>query len=140
MSARPTLVTPRLRLRPWRKSDRAPFAGFVGLQVPGFEAHFTPGVEIGWRLAVALWGQGHATEAARAALDLAFGLLGLAEVVAYTVPANLPSRRVMGRLGMRHDAQGDFEHPHLPPGHPLHPHLLYRLRRADSRHPAPRHA
>src|SRR6267378_3301322 len=38
-----------------------PFAGFVGLAIPRFEAHFTPCVEVGWRLAADLWGCGYAT-------------------------------------------------------------------------------
>jgi len=87
--------------------------------------------EIGWRLARSSWGRGYATEAARACLDFAFRNLGLSEVVAFTVPANARSRAVMERLGMRHDAAGDFDHPRLPAGHPLQRHVLYRLRRED---------
>jgi len=109
----------------------AAFIGFVGLAVPRFEAHFCPCVEIGWRLAAAHWGRGYATEAASAALDHGFGQLGLAEIVAFTVPANLRSRRVMDRLGMRHAPADDFEHPALPEHHPLRPHVLYRLSRAE---------
>ena len=104
----------------------AAFAGFVGLSVPRFEAAFTPCVEVGWRLARAHWGRGYATEAAAAALDLAFGPLGLGEVVSFTAPANRASRAVMARLGMRRDPADDFEHPMLPAGHPLRPHVLYR--------------
>src|ERR1700733_629363 len=70
------------------------FAGFVGLVVPKFEAHFTPCVEIGWRLAREHWGKGYAVEGARIALRAAFGPLGLHEVVSLTVPANSRSRRV----------------------------------------------
>jgi RimJ/RimL family protein N-acetyltransferase len=51
--------------------------------------------------------------------------------VAFTVPANIASRRVMGRLGMRRLPADDFEHPAIAEGHPLRPHVLYRLRRAD---------
>lgn len=109
---------------------RAPFIGFVGLSVPGFEAHFTPCVEIGWRLAREHWGLGYATEAARAARDHGFGTLGLDEIVSFTVPANVPSRQVMHRIGMSHDAADDFDHPSLPVGHPLRRHVLYRLRAA----------
>ena len=107
----------------------APFIGYVGLSVPRFEAAFTPCVEIGWRLAAAHWGRGYATEAARAALAFGFGELGLAEIVSFTVPANARSRAVMERLGMRRDPAGDFDHPLLPPGHPLRRHVLYRLGR-----------
>jgi RimJ/RimL family protein N-acetyltransferase len=107
----------------------ADFAGFVGLAIPGFEAHFTPCVEIGWRLAFEHWGRGYATEAARAALDCGFERLGLEEIVAFTVPGNWRSRRVMERLGMRRSAADDFDHPRLPPGHPLRRHVLYRVGR-----------
>ena len=109
----------------------ADFMGFVGLAVPSFEAHFTPCVEIGWRLAREHWGHGYATEAATAALAFGFGDRALEEIVAFTVPANIPSRRVMGRLGMRRLPADDFEHPAIADGHPLRPHVLYRLRRAD---------
>ena len=107
------------------------FMGFVGLAVPSFEAHFTPCVEIGWRLAREHWGHGYATEAATAALAFGFGDRALEEIVAFTVPANIPSRRVMGRLGMRRLPSDDFEHPAIADGHPLRSHVLYRLRRAD---------
>lgn len=117
---------------PWAVEvpGRAAFIGFVGLAVPEFEAPFTPCVEVGWRLAAEHWGQGYATEAASAALGHAFGPLGLAEVVSFTVVANRRSRRVMERLGMTRSPADDFEHPGLPGGHPLRPHVLYRLSRA----------
>jgi RimJ/RimL family protein N-acetyltransferase len=175
----PSLRTERLVMRPWRPSDRAPFAelnadplvmehfpcvlsrqqsdaiadrieahfeehgyglwaverpgeaefiGFVGLAIPGFEAAFTPCVEIGWSLARAHWHQGFATEAARAAVAHGFEVVGLREIVSFTVPRNHPSRRVMEKLGMRLD--GEFEHPTLPAGHALRRHVLYRLTRS----------
>lgn len=107
----------------------ARFIGFTGLSRPRFESHFTPCVEIGWRLAAAHWGRGLATEAASAVLDVAFGELELPEVVSFTAVENRASRRVMEKLGMRRDADEDFDHPGLPPGHPLARHVLYRLRR-----------
>lgn len=113
-----------------RREDGA-FIGVLGLQWIPFEASFTPAVEIGWRLHAAYWRQGYALEAARAALGFAFETLALDEVLAFTVPANLPSQGLMRRLGMRRDAHGDFEHPNLPEGHALRPHVLYRLRRED---------
>lgn len=109
----------------------ADFIGYVGLAAPGFASHFTPCVEIGWRLAFDQWGKGYATEAATAVLDHAFGPLGLDEVVSFTTPGNRRSRRVMERIGMRHAPADDFDHPGLPPGHRLRPHVLYRLSRAD---------
>jgi len=105
-------------------------AGFVGLMVPTFEAHFTPCVEIGWRLARTAWGKGYATEAARAALDYGFNVLNLYEIVSMTVPANRPSRAVMERLGMARNPADDFDHPRLPVGHALQRHVLYRKRRS----------
>jgi RimJ/RimL family protein N-acetyltransferase len=109
----------------------AGFIGFVGLARPSFEARFTPGVEVGWRLARDHWGHGYATEAGRAALAHGFEDLGLEEIVSFTSPLNEPSWRVMQRLGMSHDPADDFEHPRVPVGHPLRLHVLYRLSRAD---------
>ncbi len=105
----------------------AGFVGYVGLARPSFEAHFTPAVEVGWRLARAHWGKGYATEAGRAALAFGFGELGLGEIVSFTSRVNEPSRRVMERLGMSRDPADDFEHPRLPERHWLAPHVLYRL-------------
>src|SRR5258708_3025906 len=102
----------------------APFIGFAGMEVPGFSAHFTPCVEVGWRLAFEHWGHGYATEAARLALGYGFGTVALEEVVSYTPPMNLRSRAVMVRLGMRRDPADDFDYPRLPEGHPLRPHAL----------------
>lgn len=104
------------------------FIGFTGLAVPGFEAHFTPVVEVGWRLARSAWGKGYATEAGQAALAFGFGEVGLEEVVSFTVPANRRSRAVMERLGMSYDPRDDFDHPSLPAGHSQRAHVLYRLR------------
>lgn len=175
------LVTDRLILRPWRSSDREPFArlnadpqvmqflprllspeesdtaakriedhfrrhgfglyaaelrecsafiGFIGLSIPAFKARFSPCIEIGWRLAFEHWGQGLATEGARAVAQHAFRELALEEIVSFTVPANTRSRRVMEKLGMTHNPAEDFNHPQLPPGHPLRRHVLYRLSRS----------
>jgi RimJ/RimL family protein N-acetyltransferase len=107
-----------------------PFAGFVGLAVTPFQAHFTPAVEIGWRLAAEFWGHGYATEGARAAVEFGFQQLKLSQIVSFTVPANTRSRRVMEKLGMTHDPAEDFDHPALPPGHRLQRHVLYRLQSA----------
>lgn len=112
--------------------DRARFAGFVGLSVPGFEAHFTPCVEIGWRLAAEHWGYGYATEGARSALAFGFDVLGLNEIVSFTVPANQRSRRVMEKLGMTTHPEDEFDHPLLPLAHPLRRHVLYRIPRTAS--------
>jgi RimJ/RimL family protein N-acetyltransferase len=113
-----------------------PFAGFVGLAVPHYDAPWIPAVEIGWRLTRAAWGQGLATEAAKAALDFGFTRLLLREIVAIAVPANTPSRRVMDRLGMVRDEAGDFDHPRVEAGHPLQRHVLYRAQQRLATPPA----
>ena len=105
------------------------FIGFTGLAVPEFDAPFMPSVEIGWRLAFEHWGRGLATEAARAALRYGFEELGLTEIVAFTVPANKRSWRVMEKIGMTHDPRGDFDHPKVPEGSALKRHVLYRARK-----------
>jgi ribosomal-protein-alanine N-acetyltransferase len=104
------------------------FAGFVGLCIPSFEAYFTPCIEIGWRLAAEHWNRGYATEGARATLAFAFGSLQVAEIVSFTVPENVRSRRVMEKIGMTHSPGDEFDHPLLPEGHRLRRHLLYRIR------------
>ncbi len=107
----------------------APFIGVIGLTHVRWELAFTPAVEAAWRLARPYWGQGYAFEAARAAIEDGFGRLGLAEIVAYTVPANRASWRVMERLGMTRDPSEDFDHPSRPHGDPLRRCVLYRIRR-----------
>jgi RimJ/RimL family protein N-acetyltransferase len=101
------------------------FIGFVGLNRPRFEAHFTPAVEVGWRLARQYWGNGYATEAAAAALSFGFKQLELEEIVSFTVPVNERSTRVMRRLGMSYDQADDFDHPNV--AGPLRHHVLYRI-------------
>ena len=104
------------------------FIGFIGLTVPRRVFSFSPCVEIGWRLARAHWGHGYATEGALAALRAGFGQIGLAEVVSFTALANMRSRAVMERIGMRNDNQ-DFEHSGVPEGNPLRQHCLYKVTR-----------
>jgi ribosomal-protein-alanine N-acetyltransferase len=103
------------------------FIGFTGLSVPSFDAHFTPAVEIGWRLARPAWGHGYATEAARRAVASGFGDHGLTDMVSFTSLVNVRSQAVMRRIGMTHDPAADFDHPRLPAGHPLQRHVLWRL-------------
>src|SRR4051812_43684644 len=107
----------------------AAFIGFAGLWEPRLELHFTPCVEVGYRLAREHWGTGYAAEAARASLRFGFAELGLDEIVAWTAVGNTPSRRVLEKLGMTRDPADDFEHPLVPAGHPARPHVLYRVRR-----------
>jgi RimJ/RimL family protein N-acetyltransferase len=112
----------------WAVEDKATgeFAGSIGLAVPSFEADFTPCVEIGWRLSTQFWNRGLATEGAASVLRFAFEILRFEEVVSFTTATNLPSRRVMEKLGMIHDRSADFDHPRIPDGHPLRRHVLYR--------------
>jgi ribosomal-protein-alanine N-acetyltransferase len=104
-----------------------PFAGFVGLTPPGFEAPWMPAVEIGWRLAPAAWHKGYATEGATAALAFAFKHLELPQVVAMSVPGNASSHSVMARIGMVRDDAADFDHPHVSAASPLKRHILHRI-------------
>jgi ribosomal-protein-alanine N-acetyltransferase len=102
------------------------FIGFTGLWPPNWQPDL---VEIGWRLAHEAWGQGYATEAARAALADGFDRLGLDEIVSFTTVGNVRSQRVMQKIGMTRNPADDFEHPNVPDGHPIKPHVLYRVRR-----------
>jgi len=112
----------------WCVECRGEPIGFTGFMVPWFR----DGVEIGWRIRSEHWGRGYAPEAARACLDLGFtpvgdGGLGFDEVISFTAVGNTSSRRVMEKLGLRRDPDGDFEHPGVPVGDPLRPHVLYRI-------------
>jgi RimJ/RimL family protein N-acetyltransferase len=111
----------------------APFVGYVGLWPADFVAEGT--VEVGWRLASAHWGNGYATEAAREALRFGFVEVGLDQIVSFTVPQNVRSRRVMERIGLVRDPAGDFDHPRVDAvAYPhLVPHVLYRLGRSEWR-------
>lgn len=106
----------------------AAFAGVILLQDVNFAAAFTPAIEVGWLLPHEHWGNGYATEGARGALDYAFTTMKLDEVVALTAAANIPSQRVMQRLGMTHDPADDFDHPHTL-GTWLERCVLYRIKR-----------
>ena len=115
----------------WAVEDRGGGAlvGSVGLSRLRYEAHFTPAVELGWRIGRPYWGAGYAPEAAAASLRHGFAALPIPEVVAVTVPANANSQAVMRKLGMIRDTGGDFDHPQVPDGHELKRHVLYRITR-----------
>jgi len=113
-----------------RKADHD-FLGFIGLSWQTFEAPFTPCTEVGWRLARHGWGRGYATEGAREALRFGFEECGLEEIFSFTSKGNLSSRHVMEKIGLHHADADDFEYPNMPVGHPLRPHVLYRLRREE---------
>ncbi len=106
--------------------ETAEFAGFCGLNTPDPQLPFGPSVEVGWRLARPFWKRGYATEAATMAINFGFKELSLIDIVSFTVPANIPSRNVMTRLGFQFDGT-TFEHPTLPDGHPLREHVLYTM-------------
>ncbi|MEU4061661.1 GNAT family N-acetyltransferase [Streptomyces wedmorensis] len=105
--------------------DTGAFAGFAGLDEVDDGLPFE-GVEIGWRLARPAWGNGYATEAARAVLAHGFGTLGLPEILAVTTAANLRSQAVMRRIGMTRAPEDDFDDLTVPEG-PLRPSVLYRI-------------
>jgi len=109
--------------------ETAELVGFVGVKYLDIDLPFAPCFDIGWRLGSQCWGRGLATEGALAALRHGFDVLGLEEIVSFTVPANHRSRRVMERIGMVRDVDGDFDHPALPVEHRLARHVLYRIRR-----------
>lgn len=113
-----------------RQADGA-FLGFTGLAHQDFQAAFTPCVEVGWRLAREVWGHGYATEAAREALRFGFESVGLREIVSLTSVGHEGSRRVMERLGMRHDPADDFDYRPMQEDDPHRRHVLYRLTRTD---------
>jgi RimJ/RimL family protein N-acetyltransferase len=109
------------------RKDNGRFIGFTGLAHPGFEAEFTPCVEVGWRLSKENWGQGFATEAAVACLDFGFSQLALDEIYSFTAVPNIRSEKVMQKIGM-HKA-GYFDHPMIAEGHWLRKHVLYKSSR-----------
>ncbi|MER9559200.1 GNAT family N-acetyltransferase [Mesorhizobium sp. M0323] len=113
--------------------DTSGFVGFCGLINVDYQAHFTPAVEISWRLDPDYWGHGYATEAAAAVLDFGFENLKLDQIVANAAVGNVASQRVMERIGMSHDLNDDFDHPLKAADDPLRRQVLYRLRYQDWR-------
>lgn len=107
------------------------FIGFLGLHYADFKAHFTPCVEIGWRLDRAYWGKGYATEGGKAVLNYAFKTLNLTKVVSFTSEKNHKSIAVMKRLGMHYYSKNNFEHPQIPKKHWLRPHVFYSISQTE---------
>jgi len=105
--------------------------GYIGLNIPKFEAHFTPCVEIGWRLGFKFWGKGYAPEGAKACLEYGFNKIGLDEIISFTAVGNAKSIRVMEKIRMKRDGNGNFKHPQLSENHPLSEHVLYRIKKSD---------
>ena len=104
--------------------DNGEFIGFTGFAHPTFKSHFTPCVEIGWRLKANSWGNGFATEAAKACLQYGFTKLALPEIYSFTATINTPSINVMKKCGMTY--LENFEHPALADGDRLKTHVLYK--------------
>lgn len=112
--------------------DNGEFIGFTGLSRPRWRSHFTPCVEVGWRLKRSAWGHGFASEAGRRALSVGFAVYELDEIVSFTTPHNRPSQAVMQRIGMTRDPADDFDHPLLMEGDALRRHVLYRAHPATA--------
>ena len=106
-------------------AETGEFIGFTGLNPMPDDVPGAGGTEVAWRLARPAWHHGYATEAARAALRVAFGGAGLPEVWSMTAVLNEPSQAVMRRIGLTEVTR--FDHPRIPPGHPLRPHVTYHL-------------
>jgi RimJ/RimL family protein N-acetyltransferase len=135
------IETNRLALRRWRDADREPFAELNGdpetlvffpstltraesdAFVDRIEARFEARGYGLWALEVRE--TGYATEAALAARDVAFTGAGLPELWSITAVLNTPSQAVMRRIGMTEAAR--FEHPRVPDGSPVKPHVVYHL-------------
>jgi len=116
----------------WAVDVNGDFAGFTGLSVPSFSAHFAPCTEVGWRFRREFWGRGLACRAARRALAFGFESLKLPEIVSFTAAINVRSLKLMERLGLERDRNGDFDHPSIPEGHELRRHVLYRIKPANA--------
>jgi RimJ/RimL family protein N-acetyltransferase len=108
-------------------AETAQFIGFTGLNPMPADVPGAGDMEVGWRLARHAWHHGYATEAAAAAVDVGFNGAGLDQIWSMTAVTNQPSQAVMRRLGMTPHAR--FNHPGLDVGHPLCPHIVYRLAR-----------
>lgn len=104
------------------------FCALMPAAMPGLFPEET--IEIGWRLASRFWGQGYATEAAKALLDYGFDAKGLDAIVSFAVPQNCRSTAVMERLGLVRMPALDFDHPRVPDTHPhLKHHVFYAVTR-----------
>ncbi|SDG47078.1 GNAT family N-acetyltransferase [Pelagibacterium luteolum] len=108
------------------------FVGLIGIgRVPDIIKSVIPSqpeIEIGWVINHSFWGQGLAPEGATACRDYAFQTLECPEIVAFTAAINTPSQRVMEKIGLTRAPEDDYLHPRIPEGHPLRPHVLYRMK------------
>lgn len=115
-----------------RRADGA-FLGFCGIKQGPDATPIQGEIEIGWRLATTFWGQGYAREAAQASLDWGWEHLDVPGIAAITTVNNVRSAGLMERLGMARAHGDDFEHPNVPLGSPLRPHVTYRITRPSAR-------
>ncbi len=114
--------------------DTGQAIGYTGLSRIRFERNFSADVEIGWQFDPNHWGQGYATETAKALLQHGFSDVGLDEIVAFAVHDNHASVAVMRRIGMQEVENGAFDHPPVPDSHPhLKHHVLYAITRSQWR-------
>lgn len=98
----------------------------VGFHRFTFDAPFSPGWEIGWRISDRFWHKGYATEAATACLSHAREKHLCKKLYSFTAVPNTPSENVMKRIGMSYE--GTFMHPALADGHWLKEHKLYSIK------------
>lgn len=105
------------------RRDTNEFIGFIGFHHATFEADFTPCIEIGWRLKKEAWGQGFATEGAKACIKYADKKFNFENIYSFTAKINTPSERVMQKIGLV--KLKEFAHPKLDSNNPLSPHVLY---------------
>jgi ribosomal-protein-alanine N-acetyltransferase len=103
------------------------FIGYIGTKVFEGKTPFAPCIEIGWRIAAAHWGKGYAPEGARKILEQMRAVCDPDQILSFTATINTKSRKVMEKIGMFHDPAEDFDHPNVEAGHPLQPHVLYRM-------------
>ena len=114
-------------------AETGQFIGFTGLSPMPDDVPGAGGTEVGWRLSRHAWHRGYATEAAKAALNVAFWGVGMTEIWSMTAVLNEPSQAVMRRIGLREVAR--FDHPRVPEGHPLRPHVTFQGRRQQAATP-----
>ena len=107
------------------EKERGSFIGFIGFHWAWFKADFCPCIEIGWRLNKQYWGKGYATEGAKACLEHGFTNLKFDKIYSFTSICNNASQKVMQKIGMQLEQY--FDHPDIPEGHPLRPHICYRV-------------
>jgi RimJ/RimL family protein N-acetyltransferase len=110
-------------------ADTGDFIGFTGLNPMPDSTPGAGGMEVGWRLIKRAWHHGYATEAGSAAVNVAFNGVGLDEIWSMTAVLNEPSQAVMKRLGLT--LYTHFEHPRVPAGHRLRPHVAFRRQRGE---------